>query len=195
MASSQPDEPLQPDLDAALHFLFKRLHGRAHLVAIEPDGGGIEGETFTAPEEIRPWIESRNRTKNVYWSTGVVRRDFGGSKPKDADIGTARMLKVDLDPLPVPTDWNGTAESWIEQERELILASLTTDLPEGVPGKPTIVLDSGSGLWGLWVFQLPFEGLEPDDADYIRACGEHLVELYRAKLRASDTSPRLPVIA
>lgn len=172
-----------PALDAALDFL-KNLRGLHHLVAIDPDSGAIEGKTFSGakPDEIREWIESRNLTKNVYWSTGVVRRDFKGAKPKDVDIVTARMLKVDLDPLPVPTDWGGTPEEWIEKERELIFPSLTDDLPDGVPGRPTIVLDSGSGLWGLWIFALPYEGLEPDEAEYIRACGEHLIELYRARL-------------
>lgn len=175
-----------PDYDAAIEFL-KSLRGIDHLVAIHPDSGAIEGMTFTKENraQMPAWIEGRNRTKNVYWSTGVVRRDHNSKKrpkPNDDEIVTARMLKVDLDPLPVPENWDGTDEGWIEKERALILSFLTDDLPDGVPGRPTIVLDSGSGLWGLWVFSMPVENLEPRDKEYIRACGEHLIELYRAKL-------------
>lgn len=182
---------LKPDLDASLAFL-RRLQGRVHLVAISPDGGGIEGKLFSPTradgtrkepreraEEVRSWIDQRNRSKNVYFTCNVVAPDFKGPKPTDADIAELRMLKVDLDPLPVPADWSGTAEEWIERERSLILASLTTDLPEHVPGLPSLVLDSGSGLWGMWVFPIQ---LDPELGDTVRECGEKLIDLYRAKL-------------
>jgi len=191
MSSNQPDEALAADLDASLAFL-RRLPGRVHLVAISPDGGGIEGKLFSPTradgtrkepreraEEIRSWIDQRNRSKNCYFTCNVVAPDFKGPKPTDDDIAELRMLKVDLDPLPVPADWSGTAEEWIDRERSLILASLTTDLPEGVPGLPSLVLDSGSGLWGMWVFRVHGEAIA---GDTVRRCGEKLIELYRAKL-------------
>jgi P4 family phage/plasmid primase-like protien len=191
MSSNQPDEALAPDLDASIAFL-RRLPGRVHLVAISPDGGGIEGKLFSPTradgtrkepreraEEIRSWIDQRNRSKNVYFTCNVVAPDFKGPKPTDDDIAELRMLKVDLDPLPVPADWSGTAEEWIDRERAQILASLTTDLPEGVGARPTIVLDSGQGLWGLWLS--PVSG-DAEAGGLFRDCGEKLIELYRAKL-------------
>jgi hypothetical protein len=196
VSAVSPDESLTPNCDAALDFLQRRLRSTIiHLAAIAPEGGGFEDKLFTNQradgsdkpvaerrDEIRGWIESRNRTKNVYFTTGVVRRDFKGTKPTDADIATVRMLKVDLDPLPVPDDWKQPAEAWVEKERALILASLTTDLPEGVPGKPTLVIDSAGGMWGLWLIGQPYENVTPEEGEHLKMCGEHLIERYRAKL-------------
>jgi len=201
VSASSPDETLRPDADAALDFLERRLRFfTIHLAAIAPEGGGFEDKLFSNQRadgsdkpvderraEIRSWIESRNRTKNVYFTTGVVRRDFKGTKPTDADIAAVRMLKVDLDPLPIPADWTQPAEAWVEKERELIRASLTTELPEGVSTRPTFVIDSGGGMWGLWLLGQQYDLASAEEGDFIKMCGEHLIERYRAKLGKQRT--------
>ncbi len=123
----------------------------------------------------------------MYFTTGVVRRDYdkGAKKPAETDICAVRCLKIDLDPRAIPEGWAGSDAEWVEQERVRLFASLTTDLPEGVPGPPTLVLDSGGGAWGFWMLSPspyskgPFPIEEPGDVDKLRAAGQYLVELYR----------------
>ncbi|NUP95924.1 MAG: hypothetical protein HUU28_07150 [Planctomycetaceae bacterium] len=203
MSASSPDESLTPNYDAALDFLFNRLGGRVHLAAIPPDGGTPKCKLFSSTRddgsnktpderraEVRKWVETWNVKEgwNVYFTSGVVRRDYGAegdekepdSKPAEADICAVRCLKIDLDPRAIPEGWAGSDAEWVESERARLFASLTTDLPEGVPGRPTFVLDSGGGAWGLWMFSpQPFPIEEPDDVAKLRAAGQYLVELYR----------------
>lgn len=197
MSTSSPDETLTPNYDAALDFLFNRLGSRIHLAAIPPDGGDPVCKLFDGAKrspdeqraEVRAWIETWNVTKrwNVYFTTGVVRRDYdkGAKKPAEADICAVRCLKIDLDPRAIPEGWTGSDSEWVEQERARLFASLTTDLPEGVPGAPTLVMDSGGGAWGFWMLSpspystAPFPIEEPVDVDKLRAAGQYLVELYR----------------
>jgi len=208
MSTSSPDERLRPDFDAALDFLFNRLGGRIHLAAIPPEGGAPECKLFSStrddgakksPEEqraeVRDWIETWNVKKrwNVYFTTGVVRRDYdkGSKKPAETDICAVRCLKIDLDPRAIPEGWAGSDLEWVESERARLFASLSTDLPEGVPGAPTLVLDSGGGAWGLWMLSPspyskgPYPIEEPGDVEKLRSAGQYLVELYRRHFNVS----------
>jgi len=74
----------------------------------------------------------------VYLTSGVLRDDIEArppekGKPTEADVVAVWWLVVDLDPQAVPASWKGTAAAWVESQRRRILASLTTDLPKGVP--------------------------------------------------------------
>lgn len=184
----------KPDYDAALAFL-RTAARRVHLVAINPNQRGqIRGKLFLADgtqrfDEIRAFIEEWNTRKhwNVYFTTGTVRRDLDCTvKPKarDTDIEVVTMFKVDLDPSKdIPDDWTGTPEEFVERQRVRILASLTSELPEGVVGPPTIVLDSGGGLWGLWLFGLQYDIENEAERPLMVARNKHLIELYRAHFR------------
>ena len=192
----------QPDLDAALEFLFKRMVTTPiHLAAIHPDGGNPSGKLFLhqrpdgtrmSPkefdEQIKSWIADRNGPEglNVYLTLNTVRRSFKGNKPAESDITEVRTLQVDLDPRSVPDGWQGTPTAWVDAERARILVSLTTELPPGVPGPPTLVIDSGGGYWGLWLLRLSILIEKPEDIDRVKTCGQHLIELYRAHLGVKD---------
>jgi P4 family phage/plasmid primase-like protien len=186
-----------PDLDAALDFLKRFRAYPVHLAAIPAEGGDPKGKLFLPKrqdgtnktpeertEEIRSWISTWNGEQrwNVYLTLNKVRRDFVKNKPRESDIVEVRTFKVDLDPRPIPPDWKGTDAEWVEAERKRILASLTTDLPEGVPGPPTFVIDSGGGFWGLWKFEMECPSQEADDVLRLKVAGERLVEMYRKHL-------------
>jgi len=192
VSTPTPDDEPTPDYKASLDFLFNRFGGGIHLAAIPPEGGDPVCKLFDgankSPDqrraEVRDWIAEWNGSKkwNVYFTSGVVRRSYdkGAKKPAEADITGVRCMKVDLDPRPVPEDWTGPDAGWVDAERARLFASLTIDLPEGIPGPPTLVIDSGGGAWGIWMLSpQPFPIEEPDDAEKLRAAGQHLVELYR----------------
>jgi len=179
----------KPDYDAALDFLHK-VSRRVHLVAINPNKTGqITGELFLQRgkdrlDAIRAFIEEWNARKhwNVYFTTGRVRRDFKGDKSKDTDIEVVTMFKVDLDPAKViPDGWE--PREFVEHQRGRILASLTTELPEGVPGPPTLVLDSGGGMWGLWLLGVEYDIEAEEERPELVARNKHLIDLYRAHFR------------
>lgn len=194
MGTEKSDDALTPNYDAALEFL-RTVARRVHLVAINPNQRGqIKGKLFLAEgtqrfDDMRAFIEEWNARKhwNVYFTTGTVRRDLDcAKKPKasDNDIEVVTMFKVDLDPSKViPKDWTGTPEEFVEHQRARILASLTSDLPKGVAGPPTIVLDSGGGRWGLWFFGLQYDIQNEAERPLMVARNEHLIDLYRAHFR------------
>ncbi len=197
MASPQPDGMPRLDLDAALNFLFDRFKALPiHLARLNPHKGGppkckqfprklpdgTPRPIEEVREEVRAWIEEWNGRKhwNVYFTLGDLRHDIGDVKPSETDVRAVRYMAVDLDPRKIPPDWKGTGPEWVEAERERILPSLTTDLPEGVPGPPTFVIDSGGGYWGLWRLNTPFPIEEPEeDIASSKAHRAHLIELYR----------------
>jgi len=195
MSVPQPDEPLRPDYDAALDFLFKRIRSSpVHLTRINPHKRGAPiCEVFRSKgddlrEDTRAWIEKWNGQKhwNVYVTLGELRRDIGEApppkgKPSEDDVRAVKFFAVDLDPRKIPSDWTGTGPEWVEGERHRILPSLTTDLPEGAPGPPTWVVDSGGGYWGIWALSNSY-AIEDKahDIAHAKSHGERLIEQYRA---------------
>jgi Mesyanzhinovviridae DNA primase len=190
MSISPPDEPLRPNYDATLDFLLRRFRSfPVHLARINPDKRGapicgvFRGRGDDLREEIRDWVEEWNGRKhwNIHFTIGGLRSDMEDEKPSEQDVRAVRFFAVDLDPRNVPKGWEGSHAEWVEQERAHILASLTTDKPEGVPGPPTWVLDSGGGYWGFWALQSTYEIQDRErDIAHAKSHGKHLIELYRA---------------
>lgn len=163
-----------------------RIKGGAPKCAViqrkKSDGAPKTREELIA--ETREWMEAWS-SWNQYFTSGQVRSDIEENPPKkekptERDIHAVRFLAVDLDPRKIPKDWTGTGSDWVEVERARILPTLTTDLPAGVPGPPSRVLDSGGGYWGIWLLETPFTIDDPDqDIAWAKAHRAHLIELYR----------------
>ncbi|HMR31852.1 MAG TPA: DUF5906 domain-containing protein [Geminicoccaceae bacterium] len=90
-------------------------------------------------ETAARFIEARGRTQNVYFLLGMP-KGSPSKKPGKEDMAGSSWLWVDLDPR---------AGEDLEEERQRILKRLTTNLPPNIP-KPTAIIDSGRGFWGLW---------------------------------------------
>jgi P4 family phage/plasmid primase-like protien len=132
---------LRPDTGAAVAFLERWLPGGPWvLTAINPDGGGLEADTFWADDDarLRDWIEARQGVKNVYF---MVNRTFRAMRTKasKADVSKTRAYHVDVDPR-VGED--------AEAERERAFRLLRAYEPP-----PTVIVDSGGGAQGFWLLE------------------------------------------
>ncbi|MDH3667019.1 MAG: virulence-associated E family protein, partial [Paracoccaceae bacterium] len=87
---------------------------------------------------------------HIYFAVNEV--STPGKKAAASEVGHVRGLYVDIDCGEDP-----------EAQRPA-LASLTTDLPQGVP-EPTALISSGGGFWAFWMFAEPI--LVDGDQDLI----------------------------
>lgn len=151
---------MSSETEEAIAFL-RKFHGADSwvLTAIDPEKkGSIVTRTFTsvAWSAAKDFIDAHDGKRNVYFLpasiTGMLNK-----KPSKDDIAHTRWLWVDIDPR---------AGEDLDEERVRILELLTTNLPEIVPGPPTLVVDSGRGYWGFWRLTEPAR-LEAED--YMRA--------------------------
>ena len=134
---------LKADTTSAIRFLKAlRPAGPWVLTAIIPDGPTTT-KSFEASDEagaIR-FIKSTNHTgQNVYFTGNSCGRP--GRKPKKADMTGAIMLHADSDPRDGET---------IEAAKKRILAAYVAHDPP-----PSLIVDSGNGLQGLWLFEPEF---------------------------------------
>jgi hypothetical protein len=126
---------IRSDTKEAIRFLsVLRPLGPWVLCSKCPDRGPFETKTFTILADAEAWIEQRNGNANIFITINPIIHPVT-SKPKKADILGGEYLHVDLDP----------AGEDIDRERERILNALRNFNP-----LPTIIIDSGSGYWGLW---------------------------------------------
>jgi hypothetical protein len=129
------------------------------MTAICPRKKGlIETRTFgpDTEQEFRHWLELYNVQKmwNIYCHVNLAR---DGTDPEQkmgiADTGWLAALHVDLDP---DEEEERKPGGW-ERERARIRAQFNDDavLPEGVPGLPTYLDDSGNGFYPYWELEEP----------------------------------------
>lgn len=140
-SGAQPPREPAPDNEAALAFL-RTIGGPCQLSAIDPEKKRpLVTRTFApdAEDAARKFLEKFNGNRNLYWAINPP-EEGDDKKSKRTDITQVRFLHVDLDPR---------AGEDVEQERKRILALLTTNLPKGVV-RPSFIIDSGGGYWGLW---------------------------------------------
>jgi DNA polymerase len=126
-----------PDTIAAMAFLRTlRRAGPWVLTAIIPDGATTT-RTFDASDEegARRFIETSNATKNVYFTGNLCGRP--SKKPTKADMTGAIFLPTDDDPREGETP---------DAAKARINAAYDAHDPP-----PSIVIDSGNGLQGLWL--------------------------------------------
>ena len=137
-----------PNTLAAVKFLEQwNKTGPWILVAIDPEGKGIETATFTADSNghLYTWVEKYNGIRNIYFEVNPCLRVINSHEhPKIGDIAALAWLHVDLDPR---------AGEDIEQERQRIQNRLMAP-PNGIP-IPTCITFSGGGFQAFWRLKVP----------------------------------------
>lgn len=121
----------------------------------------IRGRTFHDRQEgdLQRYLKDRNGQVNLYWQINPLTKD-PGNKAHLHVVKSVDRFHVDLDPR------KGTHDR--EAERQLIL-QLLEDEPRlkslGLPGGPSLIIDSGNGFWGFWdlVEPLLVEGTTIED--------------------------------
>ena len=134
---------LKTDTAGAITFLKAlRPAGPWVLTAIWPDGPTTT-QSFEASDEVgatRFIKDASPRGRNLYFTGNSCGKP--GSKPKKADMTGAIMLHADSDPRDGET---------IEAAKKRILAAYAAHDPP-----PSIIVDSGNGLQGLWLLEREF---------------------------------------
>jgi len=147
---------MQPNYEETFTFL-KKHSPKNHwvLVGISPEDRSIVGASFDVNQqkETIHWLETRNQQQrlNVYFCVNPTIKPIM-KKPKRTDIARVTHLHLDLDPAPMPNDFEGTKEAWIDDEQQRIYGVLTSARPE-----PTTVLFSGGGYQAFWKLEIPIE--------------------------------------
>lgn len=131
-------------LDSIIDFLlWVRPEGYWILTAIFPDGGPTKTATFEPEtiEDCKRWIAARSEEEmNLYWMVNPARSKLN-SKAKKEDVEELAWLHVDID----PRRGEDPAEA-----RAAALKKLTDFTPP-----PSLIIDSGGGLQGLWRLDEP----------------------------------------
>jgi hypothetical protein len=158
---------MQGNNEEAVSFLKKfKPTGPWTLGAIAVDRKHVTFKTFTEIKNARVFIEDNNGTRNLYFMINDTSKILD-TKPSKTDILHGSWLHVDIDS-------DATDAESLEYDRETMLTKLTDKLPKGMP-KPTCIIFSGNGYWGLWKLKDKFliEGTESKWLDF---------ELYNKRL-------------
>lgn len=131
--------------DAAWGFLKALSPDTSELIlSIEPAGGEPFGRRYTADarDEFVRNLQSANDRLDTFFSPNLPRVAMH-KKPKKRDIGTIRVVFVDLDP---------DKSKPIAEEQERIKAETTDEVlaAKGLP-PPTVRIYSGGGCWLFWL--------------------------------------------
>ena len=124
------------------------------LIAIQPGENGksiIKAKTFPAGSGraalVEKWIKDKNRASEIYFAVNPIKPNCALDKKADKnDVAAAQWLFVDQDP---PDHSYDTDPVKLAAWRETKLAAFKT-YPGGIPGWPTVILDSGRGFWLFW---------------------------------------------
>ncbi|MCB1506682.1 MAG: hypothetical protein KDJ47_17075 [Hyphomicrobiaceae bacterium] len=155
MSNTKPSrEQLQANAQKSLDFL-ERLYpnGPWCLARFPVEGGAPAVETFypNTRAAALAWIEEWNGVENLYFHINKVRRPMT-KKAEKTDMESACYLHVDIDasaPINImPLDKQ--------------LANTMAKFDKFTP-KPTVVIMSGGGHWGLWKLEDPIM-LDSDEA-------------------------------
>jgi hypothetical protein len=150
------NDPLFCNCDEVITFLQQIAPEDLWVItAIWPRG--IDGKPKNAPDIVTMSFLPKEAKKCAHWAKTMNDAGFNlyftpnhvpslmNRKPKKEDIFQVQWMYVDLDPR------EGYS---VEEERALIETLLNHELPEGVSA-PTLIIDSGSGMWGLWKLRQP----------------------------------------
>jgi hypothetical protein len=152
----------RPDTDATISFLRDFFgDGPWPLIAIKKIVGKevkswIRAKTFLPFEDsvARNWmVTQQTEGFNLYFAINPLKPDPKIGRPADKkatkdDVAEARYVWIDLDPR---------ANEPLSEERKIMLGLLQENLPTGIP-KPSLIIDSGRGYWGLWKLRSPPPG-------------------------------------
>lgn len=173
------EKPLQVNIADAikqLRTIDPRPEARFDLASIDPEKkGGLHAKTFLGAELERPefaaWVKRENTKRNVYATANEARagapRDI---KLADEDVGTYRVFFVDID---LNRD-NGDTRT----KSEVIAEQAGSDYP------PALIIDSGNGIWFVWVLKTPATVESIDGAS--QAAG--LIERFKSDASCKEPS-------
>lgn len=164
---------IEPNIDEAIAFLQQWSPARPWvLTAINPAGKGIVTTGFDGAQRCRNAIATwSGRGWNVYFQVNPDRREPGAitSKAGKTDIAMVVALQADVDP------YKGEDP---DQGRKRMLHMLQHNLPEGVPGPPTVIILSGNGFNVLWRLRAPVVLQGPKDIEAVEARNRWLQQAF-----------------
>ena len=91
-----------------------------------------------------PGAQKFNADHDIYFAVNPLKVPLS-RKANKADVSAAQYLWVDSDPD------GGDPAQW----RASKLAELQRSPPPGIPGPPTLIIDSGRGFWCFWKLRAP----------------------------------------
>lgn len=157
-----------------LRTIDPRPEARFDLASIDKETG-LRGKTFTGAELDRPefaaWVKRENAKRNIYVTANEARAGTPHDiKLSDKDVGTYRVFLADIDLNRHEDDTRTKGE---------VLADLaSSDCP------PSMVVDSGNGLWPVWVLETPATVESIDGAS--QAAG--LIERFKSDVSCKEPS-------
>lgn len=148
----------QHDLDAAVAFLQAlRPRGPWNLTAIAPDGP-IASATFTDPVKARAWLATHVESANLHFVPNPAATPAGrGGRVRKDDIEMIEYLHGDFDLDKLPED-HPLADESAEGRKGSVAAEMDLD------GPPSLIVDSGGGLQGLWRLSEPIPATDENIA-------------------------------
>lgn len=126
-----------------LKWLDPREGARFDFRALDPTKKrGAECRTFFSPElegdAFGAWLRQANKDRNVYVSLNCARANAPRDQAIDGEqIGLVRAFTVDIDTKDGRTKQEAIADLMVAEE------------------PPTLIVDSGNGVWGHWVLEKP----------------------------------------
>lgn len=139
----------KPDLNTAVGFLRSmRTGGPWNLTAIAPDGP-ITSATFTDAVAARAWISKHADRANIHFVPNAAPQPTGkGGRVRKEDVPTIEWLHGDFDLDKLATDHELAPMPMPGRK-----VAVETDME--LSAVPTMLVDSGGGLQGLWRLAKP----------------------------------------
>lgn len=174
-----------PDYEQTIKFLdIFRPNGPHLLTAIPVEGGRLVTKRFESTDGVVKWCETMNDAHGLYYHVGVPREGVDRRMNKLA-VGAIDHFWVDVDPK---------GDNLGEARHAIVAALMATPSPEGVPQRPSIIVDSGGGFQGLWRLSEPIILCDEKDIIEVERITRHLVKAYNGDTQAwnVDRLLRLP---
>lgn len=149
------------------------------LTEIARDRRGVDTRTFSpgGEEVMKKWIADRNGAgANIYFELGVSNAKAANKKSTGADMQTARALWCDIDCGP----------DRVSEVLNLCVTGLHPALP-----RPSLAINSGNGVWPIWLLEKPTEDLDRVEA-INKVIAEALAEIGGDNCHNRDRIARLP---
>lgn len=143
---------------------LRRINAERHDVAVIhpelPNGHPekIKAGTFNdAQEAVDAGLRRNEEGRNVYYSIAEIRQDLEHKRASKDDIVASRWVWTECDPVDPRLDL-------VAVKAAMRAALKRTSLPE-----PTLVVDSGRGLWFLWEIE------RTEDLDRVEAVNKAII--------------------